>query len=66
MLVSKRSPRTGEVNTRDINCTQEQYDSWKSGAGLIQRVMPNVSAEDREFLISGYTPEDWEAIFGKD
>lgn len=62
MLFSKTSPRTGIVNTRDIPCTPEQVAAWTFGA-LIQDAMPNVSAEDREFLMTGYTPEDWDAMF---
>jgi hypothetical protein len=28
--------------------------------------MPHLTNEEREFLITGYTPEDWESIFGDD
>ena len=30
----------------------------------IQDAMPSVSPEDREFLMSGYSPEGWKQVFG--
>lgn len=32
----------------------------------IQKAMPSVSRDDREFLMSGYSPEGWNAVFGDD
>ncbi len=32
----------------------------------IQDAMPSVSAEDREFLMTGYSPEGWDKIFRKE
>jgi hypothetical protein len=37
---------------------------WLAGLS-IQRAMPTVSADDREFLISGISPLGWEEKFGK-
>lgn len=66
MLIARKSPHTGEVNTREIDVTQAQLNSWMDGDGHIQNIMPLVPAEDREFLMTGLTPEDWLAIFGKE
>jgi len=33
--------------------------AYRQGA-LMQNAMPSVSAEDREFLMSGISPEGWE------
>lgn len=65
MLVTKISGFTGKEHTRVINVTQEQIDRWQSGM-LIQEAMPHLSPDDREFLMTGVTPEEWGAIFGKD
>jgi hypothetical protein len=62
MLVEKKSPLTGEMNTMEIPVTQEQLENWWGGM-LIQDAMPNLSADQREFLMTGYTPEDWEQLF---
>lgn len=44
--------------------TQEDFAKWRSGIGHIQDQLPNLSIEDREFLISGISPKGWQQIFG--
>jgi hypothetical protein len=39
-------------------------EAYKAGA-YIQAAFPRTSADDREFLISGCSPEGWEKVFGK-
>jgi len=63
MLIKKKSPFTGKVNEREIDVSQRQLNSWNSGT-LIQNAMPNLSADDREFLMTGITPEEWNSAFG--
>lgn len=58
MEISKRSPITKKVTTRDLDVTQEQFDRWNQGES-IQNVFTNLSASDREFLLTGMTDEDW-------
>jgi len=41
----------------------DEYTCWADGEA-IQYAMPNVSADDREFLISGISPEGWKETFG--
>lgn len=43
----------------------EGYNRWKSGE-LIQKALPEVSKEDREFLISGCSPAGWQQLWGKE
>lgn len=62
MQVTQISPMTGKENTKEIDCTLEQFTLWQNGAH-IQDVMPKLSPADREFLISGSTQEDWDAMF---
>ena len=62
MQVTKFSPISMKDHSREIPVTQEQLDAWKSGE-LIQTAMPNVAADDREFLMTGITPEEWDAHF---
>lgn len=45
------------------NAKEADILKWRSGA-YIQDAMPHVSAEDREFLISGITPTYWNEVFG--
>lgn len=62
MLVKMRSPFTQQENTMEIDITPTQLAEWRGGSGLIQDEFPNLSAEQREFLISGITPEDWKQM----
>lgn len=57
------SKLTGKEHTREVPITEEQLARWKAG-GFIQDAAPNLSADDREFLISGSTPEEWDAALG--
>ena len=41
------------------------YLLWKNGE-LIQRVFPEMEIETREFLISGFTPDEWTDLFAED
>ena len=62
MIITKKSPLTGKLNTREIDICQSQIDAWVGGM-LIQDAMPDVSPEDRDFIKLGYTSEDWDKIF---
>lgn len=63
MRISRKSVLTGHIHTMELNVTQSQIDKWQGGE-LIQNVIPNLSASEREFLINGITPKEWEDIFG--
>lgn len=63
LRVTRKSPRTGVVNAMDIPATREQLELYAEGRELIQNCFPNANAEQREFIQTGYTPEDWAAIF---
>ena len=41
------------------------FQQWLRGA-LIQDVFPKASSEEREFIVSGLTPEAWDKIFGEE
>lgn len=65
MEVTKTSPLTGITRTLDLDVTLEEYSAWKAGA-LIQDAMPRLNADEREFIKTGYTAEDWEEIFAQE
>jgi hypothetical protein len=62
MKITKRSPLTGEDSTMELDITEEMISRWQNGE-LIQNVMPDLTGEEREFLISGNTAEDWNKMF---
>ena len=59
MRVIKTSIITGNTASMDLDVTEAQLVAWRQGA-LIQEVMPHLSADEREFLISGITPAEWD------
>lgn len=63
MEITRTSVITGKEHTREINITQEQLDSWEGGE-LIQNVAPRLSPDDREFIINGITPDEWDEYMG--
>ena len=63
-----KSMYTQKFNTMDLDVTQEQIDEYNGPRHirrLIQDIFPNLNSNEREFLISGATPEEWEDMFGK-
>lgn len=62
MLITRKSDYSGVERTLDIPCTQEELDSWQEGI-LSQKAFPNCTPDQREFIISGITGEEWEEMF---
>jgi len=64
MQVVRTSPFTGKVNTMVLNVTEAQIDELDSpNRRLIQQIFPNLTSGEREFILTGYTQEDWDTIF---
>ncbi len=56
---------SGVKRTKELDITQEQMDAYNAGA-LIQNAMPQLSADDREFILTGATKEEWDEAFPED
>lgn len=66
--ICKKSPLTGKINSMQLNITVNQavrIADRHLSKELIQDIVPDLSKKEREFLISGYTPEDWKTLFGE-
>lgn len=48
---------------KELRVPQHQIDSWVRGT-VIQKAMPQLSADDREYIITGFSSEDWDKLFG--
>jgi hypothetical protein len=62
MKFTRVSPFTGVTHTKEIQCTEAQYNKWLNGT-VIQDVMPNLTPAEREFIITGITDEEWKQSF---
>jgi len=56
---------SGVERTLDLPVTQEQIDAWEAGT-LIQEAMPQLCADQREFILTGITAMEWHDEFGTD
>ena len=63
ILLERKSPKTGKVNSMILDTTKEALDSYYAGEGLIQVIFPQLNENEREFIKSVYTAEDWDEIF---
>lgn len=63
MKISRVSPLTGKTNVMDLDIDPSTLQRWLQGEGFAQDMFPQLSADEREFLISGYTPENWATLF---
>lgn len=66
MIITKVSAITGVTHTRDVPITLKEYSDWVSTNELVQYAFPNLSSDDREFLLTGSTPEEWDSLFNED
>tara|TARA_Y100000385_G_C12556446_1_gene410185 strand:- start:38 stop:244 length:207 start_codon:yes stop_codon:yes gene_type:complete len=65
--VTRQSAITRKINTMELPITQEHLDMYETvGDILIQDAFPNLNEEQREFILSGITPQEWNDTFGED
>ena len=62
MKILRTSPYSKQKEMRELDVTIEQLSAWRNGA-LIQEVMPQLSPQDREFIMTGLTETDWTILF---
>ena len=61
MEITRKSLLSGEVRTRELDITPAQIAELEDGS-LIQNVLSHLSADDREFFMTGMTPDEWDAL----
>jgi len=64
MIVSRVSELTGNLNTMDIPVSDEALKLWESYSRpdrpLIQDYFPALNDDEREFIMTGITPQEWD------
>lgn len=63
MYIKRKSVITGIERTLSIPANPDDMLAWKAGLGSIQDLMPYLNDQDREFLLSGITAEEWDGAF---
>lgn len=61
MNITRISNWSGKQRTVDLNITPEQYARYKAGE-FVQNAFPHLNADEREFILTGMTPDEWEEM----
>jgi hypothetical protein len=59
MKITKVSMLSKLERSLELDVTAEEIKAWKSGM-LIQDAMPRLTTDEREFMMTGITAEEWE------
>lgn len=64
MRVTRQSRFTGQWNIREIDITEEQLAQVDDPhrTTLIQRIVPDLTSSEREFLMTGMTDAEWASM----
>tara|TARA_B100000497_G_C7248830_1_gene178920 strand:- start:225 stop:431 length:207 start_codon:yes stop_codon:yes gene_type:complete len=65
MKITRKSPISGNVNTLDLNITEEQVSDWMGGT-LVQNAFPQLTPSEREFIVTGILDSEWNDMFGEE
>jgi hypothetical protein len=63
MIITNKSKISGKIRSMDLDVTQEQLNRFNSGRFTLQDCFPNLSPDEREFIKTGITADDWEETF---
>jgi hypothetical protein len=66
MEIFRISALTGVARVKDLDVTQEQLDLYENMGVLLQDAFPHLSDDDREFIKTGITPEEWDDALYED
>jgi hypothetical protein len=69
MRVTKISQLSGIEHTIDIDITLNELAEIENRFNtkkLIQNIVPNLTMNEREFLMTGITEEEWSNTFGEE
>jgi hypothetical protein len=67
MLVTNTSQLSGKETTLELDITHEQmerFENRRANGEYVQTIFPNLTPAEREFLLTGISPIEWEQIFG--
>jgi hypothetical protein len=69
MLIRRTSQISKIEHVMDLDITfgqLERIENRYETKELIQDIVPNLSKEEREFLMTGITPKEWNQMFNMD
>ena len=63
IAVTRTSQLTGIRHTLTLRMAHADYIRWQEGV-LIQNALPYLTPDEREFLMTGITADEWDSAFG--
>lgn len=70
VTVRTRSVLSGKLNEMDLIVDPNALERWlvspRGERPFLRDAFPNLSDDEREFLLSGSTPDEWDMYFGED
>jgi len=70
MSVINKSRLTNVVHSLEIPVDEDKFRAWAlqplHKRPMVQDHFPELSPEHREFLLTGITPDEWDAFFNHD
>jgi hypothetical protein len=67
MQITNISQLSGKETTMELDITPEQLERFynrRENGEYVQTIFPNLTPGEREFLLTGVSPIEWEKIFG--
>ena len=67
MEITMISQLSGKPHTMTLDITEEQLDRFENrreNGEYVQTIFPNLTKGEREFLLTGITPKEWDEMFG--
>jgi hypothetical protein len=63
MFITRKSLSSGIIRSIDLPVSVEQMEAYDEG-GEIEKVFPNLSLQQKEFIMSGMSSDEYSEIFG--
>lgn len=68
MIYTNTSSFTGKTHSMALNINLEDFQrglGLRAGGALIQDAFPQLNADEREFIMTGATPDEWNELHGR-
>lgn len=66
MMIKRKSVLTGIWRSRDIPVNPEDFAMYEKDLMSLSEALPYLTSEDREFILSGITHEEWNEAFSSE
>jgi hypothetical protein len=65
MIIRRTSKFSGITREVELPVTVAQMGRFESGLETLQDIFPNLNVDDREFIKTGITADEWDQMFAE-